>query len=71
VTTLKRPPLTARAHAALKKYGPATTDAVARRVRAKSHAVSKALSKLKARGLTAFTVRSGEAVWRAKRTAKD
>lgn len=60
----KHIPLTARVLAALARHGPATTDAVARRVREPAEAVSKALSKNKLRGRVTFTVRAGEAVWR-------
>lgn len=64
----KNIPLTTRAHEALRKHGPATTDAVASRLRAPSRSVSKALSALKKRGLATFTRRKiGEAVWRAVR----
>ena len=56
-------PLTERVDAALKK-GPGTTDAIARRVRAPSRAVGKALSARKQQGKAYFQVRDGEAVWR-------
>lgn len=66
---MKRPkkkdtPLTQRALAALTKHGPATTDALARRLGERSPAVSKAMSKNKLRGRAHYVVRAGEAVWR-------
>ncbi|GIK50369.1 MAG: hypothetical protein BroJett013_30660 [Alphaproteobacteria bacterium] len=60
----QKKPLTQRVLDVLEKHGPATTDAVARKVRERSAAVSKALSKNKTRGRVTYTVHAGEAVWR-------
>ena len=57
-------PLTHRVLGALAKHGSGTTDAIARRVRERSVAVSKALSKLKSTGRASYVVHAGEAVWR-------
>lgn len=62
----KRKPLTLRVHEDLIKNGAATTDAIARRVRAKSRAVGKALSAKKRAGKLSFATRNGEAVWRSR-----
>jgi predicted ArsR family transcriptional regulator len=59
-------PLTARAHAALKKHGARTSDGLAKILRVSAPATQKALSKLKLRGRAAFTrSRAGENIWRA------
>lgn len=59
-----RKPLTDRVAAAL-KIGPATTDAIAKRVRVDARATGKALSQLKRKGDRAhFVVKNGEAVWK-------
>lgn len=61
----KKPtPLTERALGALKKHGPGTSDAIARRVGASSRATGKALSALKQRRKAYFTRRGGENIWR-------
>lgn len=61
----KKPtPLTELVDEALKKHGPGTTDAIARRVGHTSRATGKALSKRKQQGKAYFSVQNGEAVWR-------
>lgn len=67
---IKKPnakPLTQRCWEGLTKHGPATADALARRVGATSLAVSKALAATKRRGLTTFRrTKKGENVHSAK-----
>jgi predicted ArsR family transcriptional regulator len=61
----KKPtPLTERAHRALIKHGPSTSDAIAKICKVKSPAASKALAKLKLRGRADYKNKSGENFWR-------
>lgn len=66
---MKRPkkkptPLTQRVLASLARHGSGTTDAIARRVKARARATSHALSGLKRQKKAHYVVREGEPVWR-------
>mgnify|MGYP001810223996 CR=1 FL=1 len=62
----KKTPLTHRAHAALKKHGALTSDALARKLGVKSKVASHAASQLKRKDRASFATRKGENYWRAK-----
>lgn len=68
----RKTPLTHRAHATLKKHPGITSDKLAKLLKVRAPAASKAVSALKARELAKFsTSKIGENLWKAKGKLKE